>query len=252
MENFSDYTKIVDLKRLEFILNAVSEKIAKGGKILEIGCGIGNISRQLGHYGYFVTGIDSDPVSIDVANSKNTKTNIRFLNVNAEDYANNENSFDAIICSEVLEHLISPDSIIKLAKKMLKTDGIFVVTVPNGRGPRELLVTRPVIWLRDNGGFLYSLLIKIKTLFRFKGETIHSKSDHLDHINFFTLKHLIKMADNNGFKIIKTGRGNFLADVFPVSLISRLSTKFQEFDCHIAEKLPIHFTSIFFTVWVKK
>jgi len=252
MENYSDYTKIIDLKRLEFIQNAVSEKFPKGGKILEIGCGIGNISRQLGHYGYFVTGIDSDPVSIDVANSKNTKTNIRFLNVDAEDYANNENSFDAIICSEVLEHLISPDSIIKLAKKMLKTDGIFVVTVPNGRGPRELLVTRPVIWLQNNGGFLYSLLIKIKTLFRFKGETIQSKSDYLDHINFFTIKHLIKMAENNGFEIVKTGKGNFLADVFPISLISRFSTKFQEFDCRIAEKLPYTFTSIFFSVWIKK
>lgn len=252
MENFSAYTKIVDLKRLEFIHNAVSEKFPNGGKILEIGCGIGNISQQLGHYGYLVTGIDSDPVSIDYANSKNTKSNIRFLKVNAEDYAISENSFDAIICSEVLEHLVSPGSIIKLAHKMLKDDGIFVVTVPNGRGSRELLVTRPVIWLRENGGFLYSFLIKIKTLFGFKGETIHSKSDHLDHINFFTINLLNKIADNNGFKIIKTGKGNFLADVFPVSLISRLSTKFQEFDCRIAEKLPNHFSSIFFTVWVKK
>ena len=252
MKNYSDYSKAVDLKRLEFIYNTVSEKIPTGGKILEIGCGIGNISRQLGHYGYFVTGIDSDPVSVDYANSKNTKSNIRFLNVNAEDYADNENSFDAIICSEVLEHLVSPDSIIKLANKMLKDDGIFVVTVPNGRGPRELLVTRPVIWIRDNGGFLFSFLIKIKLLFKFKGETIHSKSNHLDHINFFTIKHLHQMADNNGFKIEKIGKGNFLADVFPVSLISRLSTKFQEFDCRIAEKLPIAFTSIFFSVWVKK
>jgi len=252
MKNYSDYTKTLDLKRLEFIYKAVSERVPKGGKILEIGCGIGNISRQLGHFGYSITGIDSDPVSIDFANSKNTKSNIQFINKNAEDYAENENTFDAIICSEVLEHLFSPDSIIKLANKILKNDGIFVVTVPNGLGPRELLVTRPVIWLRDNSSFLYSLLVKIKMLFRFKGETIHSKSDHLDHINFFTLRNLHQMADKNGFKIVKTGKGNFIADVFPVSLISRLSIKFQEFDCRLAEKLPYSFTSIFFTVWVKK
>jgi|JFJP01.1.fsa_nt_gi 2-polyprenyl-3-methyl-5-hydroxy-6-metoxy-1,4-benzoquinol methylase len=252
MINYSEYTKPLDLKRLEFIYKTVSEKIPKGGKILEIGCGIGNISRQLGHYGYNVTGIDSDPLSIVYATLKNTKSNVQFINKSAEDYAGNENSFDAIICSEVLEHLVSPDSIIKHANKILKGDGIFLVTVPNGRGPRELLITRPVIWLRDNGGFLYPLLLKFKMLLKFKGQTIHSKSDHLDHINFFTLKHLHRMADKNGFKIIKTGKGNFIADVFPVSLISRLSIKFQEFDCRLAEKLPYSFTSIFFTVWVKK
>jgi len=251
MINYSEYNNPEDLKRLKFIEDLISERVPDNGKILDIGCGIGNVSRQLGHDGYNVTAIDSDVKSIEFAKSRNTP-NVEFVNKNIYEYSPVEKSYNAIICSEVLEHVIDPVAIVRLVYSILKDDGVFIATVPNGVGPRELFVTRPVIWIRDHGGFLWKLLIDIKQMFGYKGETVHSKSEHLDHIQFFTLKKFRQMADKNDFQIIKMGKANFISGVFPLSLFYRKSIRLQAFDCKLADKLPYRCVSGFFSAWVKK
>ena len=136
--------------------------------------------------------------------------------------------------------------------KMLKDDGILIVTVPNGIGPREIFVTRPVIWVRDHGGYLWKILLKFKAFLGYKGTTILSKSENLDHLQFFTIKQLKRMSENNGFKIVKLKNSNFIAGVFPLSLFYRSSRKLQTFDCWIADKLPHTLSSGYYSVWVKK
>jgi len=252
MINYSDFTKPEDLKRLKYIVDVTNLKVPFKGRILDIGCGIGNICRQLGYYEYDLIGIDSDVKSIELAKSKNSKSNVKYFNVDVYQYLNDEKFFNAVICSEVLEHLIDPESIIKLAHKILRDDGVFVVTVPNGNGPRELFVTRPIIWIRDNSNILWKILSSIKIFLGYKGETIHSKSENLEHLHFFTLKKLHLLADNNGFKMIDLRKSNFISGVFPFSLVYKRSLKLQALDCWIADKLPNAFTSGFFTIWVKK
>ena len=59
------------------------------------------------------------------------------------------------------------------------------------------------------------------------------------------------MAEINKFKIIKIGKSNFISGVFPFSLITKKSKKFQSFDCKLADYLPLAFASGFFSVWIK-
>jgi SAM-dependent methyltransferase len=42
-----------------------------------------------------------------------------------------ENSFDAIICQHVIEHLISPMPMVHAFKKVLKNDGVLFIETPN-------------------------------------------------------------------------------------------------------------------------
>jgi hypothetical protein len=148
--------------------------------------------------------------------------------------------------------LPDPNSALKKIFKMLKDDGILIVTLPNGIGPREIFVTRPVIWVRDHGGYLWKILLKFKALLGYKGTTILSKSENLDHLQFFTIKQLKRVSENNGFKIVKLKNSNFIAGVFPLSLFYRSSRKLQTFDCWIADKLPHALSSGYYSVWVKK
>jgi 2-polyprenyl-3-methyl-5-hydroxy-6-metoxy-1,4-benzoquinol methylase len=44
-----------------------------------------------------------------------------------------DSKFDVIFCTEVLEHLLSPDVALTNLKTALNAGGILIITVPNGR-----------------------------------------------------------------------------------------------------------------------
>jgi 2-polyprenyl-3-methyl-5-hydroxy-6-metoxy-1,4-benzoquinol methylase len=245
-----EYERITDIKRLKFIVDSLAKAIPAGGNILDVGCGNGVISRHLGQFGYNVLGIDISQKTIEVARSKNKLPNVRFDVISAEDLIAQGKQFDAVICSEVLEHLHQPEILLKTLYRSLKDDGTLVVTVPNGKGPREALVTKPMLRARKNPG-LQNFINKIKRMLGYKGTTVQSQADNLDHVQFFTQKDLEKLAAANQFKIIRFSKTNFVEDVFPFSLVTKRVKALQSLDCQIAEILPYNMTGGFNTLWKK-
>ena len=147
------YDKITDLKRLNFVVSSVkSEKPVTDTKILDVGCGNGHISMYLGEIGYQVSGIDVSEDTIEKARKLNHLDNVSFSVVDAEDVQLPAKEYDAIVCSEVLEHLDQPSTLLTVLHQALKDDGKLIVTVPNGQGPREVLVTKPILALRRQNG----------------------------------------------------------------------------------------------------
>lgn len=179
-----EYDRIADRKRLDFISDAVSQKSQEEAKVLDVGCGNGVISRHLGKLGFNVLGIDISEQTIANARNLNTLPNVHFDVLSAEQLVAQGNTFDVIVCSEVLEHLQNPSSLLEVLHQSLKEDGILVVTVPNGTGPRELLVTRPVLKMRAQNNWLWKLVVKVKRSMGYSGTTVQSAADNLDHIQF--------------------------------------------------------------------
>lgn len=246
-----EYVRFEDKKRVDFIKAAIKDMVPAGASILDVGCGNGIISRAVGAMGYTVTGIDVSPETISNAISSNTLPNVNFKVVDAGELKPEPGKYDAIICSEVLEHLQNPSSLLDIIKKSLKNEGILIVTVPNGTGPRELLVTRPVQYLQKKNNIVWRLISSVKRLLGYKGTTVQSGADDLTHIQFFTVKSLSALAASSGFRIDDIKKSNFVEQVFPFSLIARRSMKVQKFDCMVADKLPLRFTSGFMSVWKK-
>src|SRR5690606_3291299 len=120
------------------------------------------ISRGLGAQGFTVTGVDASDKAIAIAQQHNMLSNVRFNVVPAEALAADPHRYDAIICSETLEHLDDPGYLLSVAHALLKDNGILIVTVPNGQGPRELLVTRPIQYLQQKNNLLWKLVQRIK------------------------------------------------------------------------------------------
>lgn len=246
-----EYERIADIKRLKFIEANLQKEIPVNGRVLDVGCGNGVISRHLGQFGYEVLGIDISQKTIDVARSKNTLPNVRFEAISAEALTAQGERYDAVICSEVLEHLDRPELLLKVIHASLKDNGLLVVTVPNGVGPRELCVTRPMLKARNNPG-LWKAINKVKSALGFKGTTVQSQADNLDHVQFFTRKDLVEIAQQNDYQIIKFAKTNFVEDVFPFSLLTKRIKFLQKLDCEVAEILPIGLTGGFNTLWKKK
>ncbi len=245
----TNYSAAEDIKRLNFIVNEIHDFFdGQKVKVLDVGCGNGNISKALGAVGHQVLGIDLSIDSIQKASETNTNPNVTFEVRNAEELVI-EDGFDVIVCSEVLEHLNTPEVLCKELARILPKNKLLVVTVPNGIGPREFLVTRPVILMNKILG--EGVINRTKKVLGYKNATVQSSNPDLTHIQFFTKKSLTNLLTKQQFKCRAFKNANFIEKVFPISLITRNNVKLQELDCQLADRIPTALTSGFYTSWIK-
>ena len=103
-----------------------------GQRILEIGCGTGNITASLASHGK-VLAVDTHPGYLAEARRRfpNAK-NVTFHRVNLEKQIPSLRSFhpDTIVCVNVLEHLSGDDKVLSQCLGLLPKGGRFLVFVP--------------------------------------------------------------------------------------------------------------------------
>lgn len=247
-QTFTEYERVEDFKRLEFIVSQIADRGPGPLRILDIGCGNGNIALALGSLGHEVVGVDIDADSIQIATARNPFKHVSFRQTDVASMSLTD-TFDALVCSEVLEHLPDPDSLVASAHRLLRPGGRLIVTVPNGYGPRELLMTRPMQWMHQRG--LASVLHTIKRGFGYSNTTLQSANPDLTHLQFFTRKGLQQMLKTNGFRLQAFGKGDCVNGIFPYSILTRRISRLQQLDCRLADLLPPTFASGFYTAWVK-
>jgi 2-polyprenyl-3-methyl-5-hydroxy-6-metoxy-1,4-benzoquinol methylase len=98
-------------KRSAFIVEHVTNHARRLGvrlKVLDIGCGLGEVALSVGAKGHEVTAVDIDPKSISFCNRRNQLANVVFRVGNGENL-DLEETFDVVIVSEVLEHTPHPE-----------------------------------------------------------------------------------------------------------------------------------------------
>jgi ubiquinone biosynthesis O-methyltransferase len=246
-----EYNRIADRKRVDFIADVLHRTLPPDGRILDVGCGNGVISRHLGRLGFNVLGVDVSEKTIEVARSIQPMPNVTFMKKSAEELVASGEKYDAVICSEVLEHLNDPGALLKVLYSSLADNGKLIITVPNGKGPRETFVTKPVLKMRSKNNWVWRTIVSLKKMMGYSGTTVQSAADNLDHVQFFSKNDLERLSKQYGFRITSFGKANFVEDVFPFSLLAKRITILQKIDCKIADILPYHFTGGFFTVWEK-
>jgi 2-polyprenyl-3-methyl-5-hydroxy-6-metoxy-1,4-benzoquinol methylase len=248
-KTYYEYDRIADRKRVDFIAGVLKDSLVKDGRILDVGCGNGVISRHLGRLGFDVTGVDVSEKTIEKARSLTKDLpNVQFLKKSAEELVASGVKYDAVICSEVLEHLNDPGALLEVLHATLADNGKLIVTVPNGKGPREALVTRPVLNMRSKNNWAWRTILRLKKSLGYQGTTVQSAADNLDHIQFFSRADLDRLLQAHHFRITRFGKANFIEDVFPFSFFARRIVFLQKLDCKIADVLPYQFTGGFFTV----
>ena len=119
-----------------FIKNQTLQQIIKtadidGNNVLDIGCGTGQLSRELYHLGFSVTGIDISPEAIKAAKSASKYIDyieMDFESDRGENLAGEE--FDLITCKLVFAFVKNPEEFIEQVKKLLRNNGAFVIITP--------------------------------------------------------------------------------------------------------------------------
>jgi 2-polyprenyl-3-methyl-5-hydroxy-6-metoxy-1,4-benzoquinol methylase len=98
-------------------------------RILEIGSGLGYLTYAIHTAGYSITGID---ISNDAVNKARSTFGDLYLCKDLGLLAAEEpDSFDAVIMTEVIEHVPEPQMFLGAAASLLKTNGQIILTTPN-------------------------------------------------------------------------------------------------------------------------
>uniref|UniRef100_A0A1I8B6I5 Polyprenyldihydroxybenzoate methyltransferase n=1 Tax=Meloidogyne hapla TaxID=6305 RepID=A0A1I8B6I5_MELHA len=111
----------------------------EGSRILDVGCGPGILSLALGRLGAEVVGIDEVQSAINLAQKASLtlhpelRTNTKFVTDTIENFALNEDNhhvFDAVVASEVAEHVKDLHLFVKTCCKLAKPNSpLFFTTI---------------------------------------------------------------------------------------------------------------------------
>jgi len=106
----------------------ISKWIGKGKKVLDLGCRDGLLTQSYAE-GNDVLGVDIDQKALQLT-AKRLNIPTRWLDLNNEWPFANE-SFDAIVACEILEHIYHAESLIQKIASTIKPGGLFIGSVPN-------------------------------------------------------------------------------------------------------------------------
>ena len=129
-------------RRAKEIVLAVNPKPTD--KVLDAGCGDGFYLHLLANLTQAsLTGLDDNPKALDLARNYVSSRKLKLVEGDVLKMPFNNNTFDKIICSEVLEHL--PDDVrgLKEFTRVLKPGGTVAITVPSHNYP---FLWDPINW----------------------------------------------------------------------------------------------------------
>lgn len=123
--------------RQRHALELVEKYVVPGSTIIDIAAAQGNFSLLLSERGYRVTWNDLREELIDYVKLKQ-ESDLNYLPGNVFELQV-EQPFDAVLITEIIEHVAHPDQFLKKVASLIKPGGIIVMTTPNGQYLRNTL-----------------------------------------------------------------------------------------------------------------
>ena len=124
--------------RCQVTLRLLSNVLKPGARVLDIAAGQGNFALSLAELGYKVTWNDLRGELIDYVKLKHERGEINFVPGNIFEI-NIPYKFDAVLITEIIEHVAHPDEFLKKSAHLVKPGGYIVMTTPNGKYIRNSL-----------------------------------------------------------------------------------------------------------------
>jgi 2-polyprenyl-3-methyl-5-hydroxy-6-metoxy-1,4-benzoquinol methylase len=165
------YTQGTEIARSskDYTLDCVPD--GGGLEVLDIGCGSGSNSLALACKGHRVHGIDVSEAAIERYRAHGFDGRVGDIE-NGLDYP--DSRFDVVFCSEVIEHMTSPELLVGEIRRILRPGGLLVLSTPNS-----------AFWL-------YRLLGVL-------GYTV-AELQHPKHFQFFSRRSLLRLLESTGLR----------------------------------------------------
>lgn len=158
--------------------------------VIDLGAGNGKLCFAMSRAGFRVAGVEYDKTGFETARS--TYPHINFYNHGVQDdpallILAHESKFEAVVSTEVIEHLFSPHLLPVYARVVLEEGGYLVISTPYH-------------------GYVKNLALSILN----KWDSHFSPLWHGGHIKFWSRATLSQLLRENGFKVVNFyGVGRF-------------------------------------------
>ncbi len=114
--------------RLAKMIRPLTKTLKPGDRILEVGCGSGQLAIYLQQLGFEVEVTD---ISQEVLSEIEKLHNIRGYCGDLKNISFEESPYNAVIFNNVLEHLVDPKGNLEIATNLLIEGGVLFIEVPN-------------------------------------------------------------------------------------------------------------------------
>jgi len=108
----------------------------KGKKVLDVGAGTGRLAVKLSEAGAIVTALDLSEKMLEILKRKNRKIEVVFGDAENLDFV--DGNFDIVVGAFLIVHLKNPSIFFKEVYRVLKPNGVFLVTNINQKEPPEV------------------------------------------------------------------------------------------------------------------
>ncbi|MGB9715441.1 MAG: class I SAM-dependent methyltransferase [Thermodesulfovibrionales bacterium] len=181
----------------------------EGKRILELGCGVGGNAPLIKDCKEYI-GTELSEIALERAReSFGKKPNFKFIPMDAMDLKFDNNQFDIVIATEVIEHLPNAQKMLKESFRVLKPGGKLLISSPN----------RDSLHLRVNRMLGYA---------DFKCS--------IDHVKEYSYSEMVNMLTNEGFRIQDTA-GVFLQPYWGIPKIDEHVRHLTDNDPEMVEML---------------
>ena len=169
--------KIWHYGKLRAILSLINKSDVNPSAILDVGCASGWFLSQMAvkYPKASCTGIDVYKDGVEYGKKKYKKLNLTVSDAHKMPFE--KDSFDTVVCAEVLEHVVNPREVLKEIRRVLKKEGVAVIEM-------------------DTGNLLFKLVWHWWTNLR------HGVWENA-HIQEFNTEILKNMIEGEGFNIVE-------------------------------------------------
>ena len=115
-DDIDNFSSLIDKSEKSILPKLLDEQLPYNSKILEVGCGTGQLTNFLKRYGRTLVGTDISIESLKLAEKfreENEIDNVRFIRMNLFKPCFKEESFDVIISNGCLHHTHSTEEAFK-------------------------------------------------------------------------------------------------------------------------------------------
>lgn len=122
-------------RNYEEIFKKIIEIIPDESRVLDVACGPGMFCRMLKKKkpNTEIIGIDFSDFIINKNKKRDKNLGIKYLCLDIKNQLPFRKKFDAIVMTEILEHLTQPEKIVSNFMKLLKKNGHFFISCPHDR-----------------------------------------------------------------------------------------------------------------------
>jgi ubiquinone/menaquinone biosynthesis C-methylase UbiE len=186
------------LRRGQALANCTDEPNQEPLRLLDLGCGMGGFAVAAALEGAQVVALDYNPAygSITVLRAARYGLHLPVMVAAGEAVPLPAQSFDAVTCWDVLEHVQSPDLLLAELARVLRPGGVLLLTAINRLAFRDPHYHLPLLnWLPRPVGEAV-----VAVLGRRKGGAFRDRQ-RLSQMHYFTWGALRRLAARHGFRL---------------------------------------------------